>query len=76
MHCITYFKILPVGSFLVIEYFKIAMYCDGPRAIMDVALYEILVYSNKTDNFLQIIVIIIINCYIIYRSTKKCPCPN
>ena len=48
---ITYLKIFPVGSIT---------YIQAPQTIVDVAIYERLLYYNKMYNFLQIIVMIII----------------
>ena len=36
---IIYFKILSVGSFLLIVFLN-AAYCEAPQPIMDVALYK------------------------------------
>ena len=56
---IIYFEILPGCSILLIAYFLIAVCCEVPQTIMDVALYEIK-YYNKAYNFLQVVVMIII----------------
>ena len=36
-----YFKILPVGSIVLIPYTLITVCCEAPQTIMDLALYEV-----------------------------------
>ena len=58
---IIYFKILPVGSILLIAYFNSNMLWSATKS-MDVTLYQIqlILLQNKTYAFLQIMLIKVI----------------
>ena len=63
MYYIVYFKILLWVVFFLLYKFVLAVCCEGPQIIMDVALYEIKYYYVIIKLIISCIVVIIIMNY-------------